>query len=158
MSSAVRARRHAKIAAFREVADLPADVLDIIQRLAITSSMTIRVQLEPLLTDHSLAVSSNTIGNIRVRLFRGDDLSFGNRQRYIFARFLPVGGGMAYTTGHGFSIHIVRLERAGAVRVFAKGLFGEFSCFQGDLFEKFSCLQRHTVRVEVHDRFYLMLD
>ena len=166
MTSVVVARLNSKIAAFKEVASggptrvtsassLPADGVDIICTLAADNYLTIRVQLTPLIADHSLAVSSERMGNIHVGLYKSFDILNGTRPRLLGCRFLPAGqgSGMVYTTGHGLSIHIVRLEGAGTVRVFARGGGPEFSCFQREVLYHASPL-----RVEVRDGFYVTMD
>ena len=156
MTSVVIARQNDKIAAFREATAqrLCSNVVDIICALAADSSITIRMQLEPLTVDHSLAVSSEGMGNISVGLYKSFDIMYGKLPRRLVCKFLPARGSMIYTTGHGFSIHIVRLEGAGMVRVFARGEdTGELSCFQGEVRYHASPL-----RAEVRDGFYVILD
>ena len=168
MTSLIIARRNSKLAAFRDAMEefLGLDLIDVISAhvMSIVNSLTVRVQPEPLLGDHSLVVSSAATGNIHVNLFKAADSLLGTRPRYLWSRLLPVGQGssLVYTTGHGFWIHVIRLEGAGTVSVFAQcsegaGLFDGgadvLPCFQGEIFNVVSARQ-----VDVFDGFYLMLD
>lgn len=169
MSSFILARRDRKLAAFRDAVQgrLGADIVEIINRLV--STMTVRVQPEPLLEDHSLALSAPITGreNFHIGLFRTTDTLFGTRPRFVWGGFIPAGeqAHVLYTTGHGFAISITRVGRE-MVTVSAKRSQGANNnnyffdgdedtlvCFNGKIF-----LHCTSKRVDVYDQFYVILE
>ncbi len=133
MSTLVVARRNRKLAAFRDAVEelLGRDIVEEISRLVVV--MTVQVHPEPLLEDHSIALSASITRreSIHVGLFRAADTLFGTRPRYLWGGFLPAGerSHVLYTTGHGFVISVARLGKL--VTVTARSQEGPI--FEGDV-------------------------
>jgi len=171
-SGVVIARRDRKLAAFRDAVQgrLGTDIVEIISRLVTTTGMTVRVQQEPLLEDHSLVLSAPITGreNFHIGLFRTTDTLFGTRPRFIWGGFIPAGeqAHVLYTTGHGFAISITRMGKdmvtvSAMSQVVGANLFDGHDeeeedtlvCFNGKIF-----LHCTSKRVDVYDRFYVILE
>ncbi len=152
MTALVTSRKNRKLATLKRTMEslLGADVVHTIFTMA--STVTVRVQREPVQEDHSVALSGPQGRHIMVSLFEtGPKLLWGG--------FLPdgPGGSITYTTGHDFFIRVERLNGAGTMSVQADDGTDEDTGFSFSFRGRVNNTFQHH-RVDVRDGIYVMLD
>ena len=159
MSTRITAHWNPKLEAFRDAVQgrLGEEIVELISRFV--SAIVVRVQQEPLRSDHSLALSAPITGRekIHIGLFWTSETIMGTpRPRFLWSGFLPAGeqAHVLYTTCRGFVISVKRTEEGGPVTVSAmrQGRV-VFSCFNGRIGNNFK-----SKRVDVLGGFFVVLD
>ena len=155
MTALVTSRKNRKLATLKRTMEshLGADVVHTIFTMA--STVTVRVQREPVQEDHSVALSGPQGRHIMVSLFE-------TGPKLLWMGFLPdgPGGSITYTTGHDFFIRVERLNGAGMMRVHVESDETDSDEENGIYFSFRGAVNRNTQhqRVDVHDGIYVMLD